>query len=192
MNLILIMVIGYAFGNICNAYLIGKIFLKKDVREYGSGNAGATNAIRAFGAKVGVLVFILDVTKGMVAVALGRYLEPTIGPYVAGFMAIIGHNWPIALKFKGGKGIATSIGVMLVINPVVSLISFAIGFSIAFFTRIVSLGSLVGVAIAPIVVIFMRPIDIRLLVFTVMLSSLAVFRHRGNITRLIKGQENKL
>ncbi len=184
--------IGYALGNISNAYLIGKVFLKKDVRKFGSGNAGATNAIRAFGAKVGIVVFIMDVLKGVLAVYFGRLIHPEIGHFLAGMFAIVGHNWPIILGFKGGKGIATSIGVMLMINPTVAMIGFVIGFGFAFFTRTVSLGSIIGVSIAPLIVIFIRPIDIRLLIFTLVLSALAIYRHRSNIVRLLKGQENKL
>src|SRR5665648_362245 len=113
MNILLICLIGYAIGNISNAYFIGKIFLNKDVRNFGSGNAGATNALRAFGAKIGILVFALDILKGVIAVLIGRYLDAETGQYFAGLMVIIGHNWPAILKFKGGKGIATSIGCLL-------------------------------------------------------------------------------
>lgn len=193
MNLLIICLIGYALGNISNAFIIGKLFLNKDVRDFGSGNAGATNALRAFGAKIGILVFILDIFKGVIAVILGRYLNPEVGQYFAGLFVIIGHNWPIVLKFKGGKGIATSIGVIFVINPVVSLVCFVIGISIAFFTRLVSLGSLAGIILVPIViVIFFRPININFLIFSIILAAMAIFRHRSNILRLIKGEENKL
>jgi glycerol-3-phosphate acyltransferase PlsY len=192
MRLFVAALIGYMIGNVSNAYLIGRIFLKKDVRNYGSGNAGATNALRAFGAKVGIVVFLLDVLKGIIAVYVGNRISPEIGGYIAGISVIAGHNWPATLKFKGGKGIATSIGVMLMINPILSLICFTVGLLIAIITRTVSLGSLIGVAIAPIIILFFKPIDYRLLLFTLILSSMAVFRHRENIARLVKGQENKL
>ncbi|MDP3387882.1 MAG: glycerol-3-phosphate 1-O-acyltransferase PlsY, partial [Eubacteriales bacterium] len=159
MKLFIVALIGYMIGNISNAYLIGRIFLKKDVRNYGSGNAGATNALRAFGAKVGIVVFLLDVLKGIIAVYIGNRINPEFGGFVAGIAVIAGHNWPATLKFKGGKGIATSIGVMLMINPLLSLICFAVGLSIAIITRTVSLGSLIGVAIAPIIIFFFRPVD---------------------------------
>lgn len=193
MKYLIIIFIAYALGNISNAYLIGKVFLKKDVRNYGSGNAGATNAIRAFGVKIGILVFLGDLLKGVAAVLIGRFIEPTYGPYIAGIFLIIGHNWPAALKFKGGKGIASSIGVMLVINPVLSLICFAVGITIAYLTKIVSIGSLIGVSIAPIVaLIFFRPLEKGFFIFTLVLSFMAIFRHRENIKRLIKGEEKKL
>ncbi len=179
-------------GNFSSAIIIGKIFLKKDVRDYGSGNAGATNAVRAFGAKVGLVVFLLDVLKGVLAVVIGKYIEPALGQYFAGIFVIMGHNWPAALKFKGGKGIATSIGVMLPINPVVALICVAVGLTLIVLTRIVSIGSIAGVVLAPVVVlVFARPVDTKILVLTCALSAMAIFRHRSNISRLFKGEENK-
>lgn len=179
-------------GNFSSAIIIGKIFLKKDVRDYGSGNAGATNAVRAFGAKVGLVVFLLDVLKGVLAVVIGKYIEPALGQYFAGIFVIMGHNWPAALKFKGGKGIATSIGVMLPINPVVALICVAVGLTLIALTRIVSIGSIAGVILAPVVVlVFTRPVDTKILVLTCALSAMAIFRHRSNISRLFKGEENK-
>jgi acyl phosphate:glycerol-3-phosphate acyltransferase len=192
MEIIFASIIGYLIGNISNAYLMGKILLRKDVREYGSGNAGATNALRAFGVKIGIAVFILDILKGILAVYIGRRLNPEAGQYFAGIFAIAGHNWPIMLKFKGGKGIATSIGVMLMINPFVSGICFIIGISLAFFTKIVSIGSIAGVVLAPVVVIFFKPLNINLLIFTLVLSGMAIYRHKENIKRLIEGRENKL
>jgi glycerol-3-phosphate acyltransferase PlsY len=116
MKYILLTIISYFIGNISFAYILGKIFAKKDVREYGSGNAGATNAFRTFGKKVGALVFLGDVLKGVAAVLLGRYLGGQTGAYIAGAFVIIGHNWPVLLSFKGGKGVATTIGVMLFVN----------------------------------------------------------------------------
>jgi len=190
---VIIIVIAYALGNISNAYLVGKVFLNKDVRKFGSGNAGATNAIRAFGLKIGILVFLGDLLKGVAAVLIGRYIEPIYGQYIAGIFLIIGHNWPAVLKFKGGKGIASSIGVMLVINPILSLICFVVGITIAFCTKIVSIGSLIGVSIAPIIaIIFFRPLEKSFFVFTMIISLMAIFRHKENILRLVKGEEKKL
>jgi glycerol-3-phosphate acyltransferase PlsY len=190
---IIIILISYLIGNISNAYFIGKIFLKKDVREYGSGNAGATNAIRAFGFKIGILVFIGDLLKGVLATYISYKIDPVYGQYIGGLSLIIGHNWPAVLKFKGGKGIASSIGVMLFINPYLSLICFIVGLSIAALTKIVSIGSLIGVSLAPVIaIIFFRPLEKEFLIFTILLSLMAIFRHKENIVRLIKGEEKKL
>lgn len=193
MNYILIAIISYLLGNLSFAFILGKVLMKKDVREYGSGNSGATNAIRAFGAKVGVMAFAGDVLKGVAAVMIGKMLLGEMGGYLAGIFVIIGHNWPVLLNFKGGKGVAATIGVMLMISPLVSLICFIIGLSIAFFTRMVSLGSIVGMALAPLaVLIFVRPFNISLFVFCLFVSSMSIYRHKENIKRILKGKENKL
>jgi len=193
MNYIIIVIISYLLGNLSFAYILGKFVMKKDVRDYGSGNSGTTNAIRAFGAKIGVWVFIGDTLKGVVAVLIGKAIIGDIGGYLAGVFVIIGHNWPALLNFKGGKGVATSAGVMLTINPFVSLICFAIGLTIALTTRMVSLGSIIGMSLAPIVIlIFVRPFDLQLFVFCTLIVSMSIYRHKENIKRLIAGKENKL
>jgi len=169
-----------------------KIFAKKDVREYGSGNAGATNAFRTFGKKVGALVFLGDVLKGVAAVLLGRYLGGQTGAYIAGAFVIIGHNWPVLLSFKGGKGVATTIGVMLFVNAKLTLICVIIGVVIIVITRTVSLGSISGMGLAPFVaLIFIRPLTIDFFLFTVFLAGMSIYRHKDNIKRLVKGNENK-
>jgi glycerol-3-phosphate acyltransferase PlsY len=193
MKYFIIALIGYILGNISFAYLLGKLIMKKDVRNYGSGNAGTTNAIRAFGKKIGILVFIGDVLKGVVAVILGRLIAGQAGAYLGGAFAIVGHNWPVLLGFKGGKGVATTVGVMLFINPFLTFICFIIGLAIAALTRLVSLGSIIGMALAPLAaIIFVRPFDFKLLLFCLFISSMSIFRHKENIKRLIKGNENKL
>ncbi|MBP1924893.1 glycerol-3-phosphate acyltransferase PlsY [Sedimentibacter acidaminivorans] len=193
MNYIIIVIISYLIGNLSFAYILGKFILKKDVREYGSGNSGTTNAIRAFGAKIGVWVFVGDVLKGVIAVLIGKTISGEIGGYIAGAFVIIGHNWPVLLNFKGGKGVATTVGVMLTINIFVTLICFAIGLTIAFATRMVSLGSIIGMSLAPIVIIiFVRPFNTQLFVFCLSIVLLSIYRHKENIKRLISGKENKL
>ena len=192
MKYIFIAIISYFIGNISFAYILGKILTNKDVREFGSGNAGTTNAIRAFGKKVGVMVFLGDVLKGVVAVLLGSYFAGQTGAYIAGAFAIIGHNWPVLLNFRGGKGVATTIGVMVFVNFYLTLICVIFGVIIIIFTRTVSLGSIFGMAVAPLVaIILIRPLTIDLLVFTIFVASMSIYRHKDNIKRLIKGNENK-
>lgn len=193
MDKLIIIIITYFIGNISFAYVLGKIFMKKDIRNYGSGNAGTTNAIRVFGPKLGITAFIGDLLKGVFAVYIGLKINPDIGKYLAGISVIIGHNWPVTMNFKGGKGVATSIGVMLIVNPLVSLICFGIGFPIAFITRTVSLGSIIGMILAPFVVfLFVKPFDKAFFAFTIVLVIMAIYRHKSNIGRLIKGEEKKL
>ena len=192
MKYILLTIISYFIGNISFAYILGKIFAKKDVREYGSGNAGATNAFRTFGKKVGALVFLGDVLKGVAAVLLVRYLGGQTGAYIAGAFVIIGHNWPVLLSFKGGKGVATTIGVMLFVNAKLTLICVIIGVVIIVITRTVSLGSISGMGLAPFVaLIFIRHLTIDFFLFTVFLAGMSIYRHKDNIKRLVKGNENK-
>jgi len=193
MKLLLAAIIAYLIGNISFSLLIGKLFFKKDVRNYGSGNAGTTNMIRAFGAKIGVITFIGDALKGMLAAYIGKLLGGMDGCYIAGLMVIVGHNWPVFMKFKGGKGVATTVGVMLYVLPIPSFICFVIGVSIAFFTRIVSIGSLIGVGLSPIaILLFVRPFDVKLLIFSAIYTAMCLFKHRGNIVRLIRKEERKL
>lgn len=193
MKYFIIALISYFLGNISFAYILGKLFVKKDVRDFGSGNAGATNAIRAFGKKIGIMVFIGDVLKGVIAVIIGRSIGDQTGAYIAGAFAIIGHNWPVLLNFKGGKGVATTIGVMVFVNPFLTLICVVFGVIIIIITRTVSLGSILGMASAPIVAIaFVRPFDLELFIFCMFIASMSIFRHKSNIKRLLEGRENKL
>ncbi|WP_326909305.1 glycerol-3-phosphate 1-O-acyltransferase PlsY [Sedimentibacter sp. MB31-C6] len=193
MNYFIIAIISYFLGNLSFAYILGKLLVRKDVREYGSGNSGATNAIRTFGKKIGVMVFIGDVLKGVIAVYIGNGIGGEIGCYLAGICVIIGHNWPVLLKFKGGKGVATTIGVVLIINPFVTFICFVIGILIAIFTRIVSIGSIIGMSLAPIVILlFVRPFNVQLFIFGLIIASMSIYRHKENIKRLLQGKENKL
>lgn len=192
MKYILIGIISYLLGSISFAYILGKLILKKDVRNYGSGNAGATNAIRSFGKKIGVMVFMGDFLKGVIAVILGRSLGGQIGAYIGGAFAIIGHNWPVFLNFKGGKGVATTIGVMALVDFHLTLICVIIGIIIIIFTRTVSIGSILGMAFAPIAaILFVRPFDTILLLFCLFISSMSIYRHKDNIKRIINGNENK-
>lgn len=193
MNYIIIALISYFLGNISFAYILGKLFTKKDVRDYGSGSAGATNALRTFGKKIGIMVFVGDVLKGIIAVIIGRNLGGQTGAYIAGAFAIIGHNWPVLLGFKGGKGVATTIGVMIFVHPYLTLICVALGVIIIIATRTVSLGSIFGMALAPIVaIIFVKPFDLGLFVFCIFIASMSIYRHKSNIKRLLEGKENKL
>ena len=155
-----IIILSYFIGNFSSAYILGKIFKNKDIRSYGSGNAGATNALRVFGPKLGLVAFILDILKGIIAVNIGNLLLGYNGAIIASVFVVVGHNWPLFLKFKGGKGIATSLGVMLYLHLPTALICIAIGVFIIYKTRYVSLGSITAAALVPILGIFLkRPFD---------------------------------
>lgn len=193
MKIIFTIGISYLIGCFSSAYLIGKFIKKIDIRGFGSGNAGATNALRVMGLQLGALTFIFDIMKGIIAVLVGRKLMGDNGALLAGFFAVIGHNWPIFIKFKGGKGVATSIGVLLMLNFTTFLISAFIGIIIVLITRYVSLGSLLFLWSTPIIYLILnREINKEFLILTFLLAILSLFRHKDNIKRLREGKENKI
>lgn len=202
----------YLIGSINTSVIISKLIFKKDIREEGSGNAGATNMLRTHGKGMGVITLLLDAFKGVLCVLLanfiGRmmtveanqalltYLVPSF-KFIGGLFAVIGHNFPVYFGFKGGKGVATSLGVMLMLNWKVGLIVLAFALVIMIVTRYVSLGSiLAAVLYIAVDVSYMAFSEQRLfwpeLLFTVLMAALLIFRHRSNIARLKNGTENKL
>lgn len=192
MKFLLIAVIAYLIGNISFSLIISKVFFKDDVRKHGSGNAGSTNMIRAFGFKIGVITFIGDLLKGMLAAYIGKLIAGVDGAYVAGILVVAGHNWPAFMNFKGGKGVATTIGMLFVIIPWITLICFIIGLTIAFAGRIVSIGSLIGVVLSAIVAISRHYDEPKLVLFALIYAGMCLFTHRQNIKRLLRGEEKKL
>ena len=190
MKYVLVSIIAYLMGNIATAYLVSRAFGKIDIREHGSGNSGSTNVFRVLGAKPAVIVFLGDVLKGTAAVLIGRYLGGSYGEILAGIFVVAGHNWPILLGGKGGKGIATTIGLMLPIDPLMVVLILIVGIIVIITTRYVSLASIVGVTIYPIaMIITQKPLEY--IIFSLVLSSVAIFKHRSNIERLLKGTESK-
>jgi len=190
MKYVLVSIIAYLMGNIATAYLVSRAFGKIDIREHGSGNSGSTNVFRVLGAKPAVIVFLGDVLKGTAAVLIGRYLGGSYGEILAGIFVVAGHNWPILLGGKGGKGIATTIGLMLPIDPLMVVMILIVGIIVIITTRYVSLASIVGVTIYPIaMIITQKPLEY--IIFSLVLSSVAIFKHRSNIERLLKGTESK-
>lgn len=193
MRIVITIIIAYLLGSFSPAYFLGKLLNKTDIREYGSGNAGSTNALRVFGKKIAILTLIMDVLKGIAAVLLGVYIMGINGSYIAGLFVVLGHNWPVFLNFKGGKGIATSLGVLFILNWKLGLICLIIGLTFIVLSKYVSLGSIMASLSAPIVsYILVGTIDDYLFLTTLVLAILSLYRHRANINRLIKGKENKL
>jgi glycerol-3-phosphate acyltransferase PlsY len=189
---IIIFILCYLIGNFNAAYIYGKITKKTDIRQHGSGNAGTTNAIRVMGMKAGLIVFISDFLKGLAAVLLAGVLSDGKYAYaIAALAVIIGHNWPMFLKFKGGKGIATLIGTYTIIAPVPLLIALALAFIIIYFTKWVSLASLCGIYSIVIMLLITQGLSIST-VLTLVIAVMSTFQHRQNIKRIIKGQENKI
>lgn len=195
MSFLVIILVSYFLGAIPFAYIMTRLITGKDVRSYGSGNVGATNAARMLGFKYGALVAILDVLKGILAVTIAKTLLPVDAPtyylLLAALTVIIGHNWSVFLKFSGGKGVATTFGVILSLYPLVFLIFLLIWVSLVLITRYVSLASIVSAMIVP-VIVYLRTANIYHLLFTLLFAALIVFRHSSNIKRLIKGNESKM
>lgn len=188
-------VVSYLLGSVSFSIVIAKWVKGIDIRQHGSGNAGATNTIRVLGKGPGLTVFFLDIAKGVVAVLIGRWLGPAeYGDWTAvicGLLAIVGHNWPIWFRFKGGKGIATTVGVMATLAFLPALFAGLIAILIIALTRYVSLGSLLFAALTPVFIVLIHN-SLPLLSVSLVLCLFAFFRHRTNIVKLIQGTENKL
>jgi len=185
--------ISYLIGCFSSAYFLGKMSKNIDIRSYGSGNAGATNALRVLGKKMGALTFVLDILKGVIAVFIGQIILGFNGSLLASLFVVLGHNFPAFLGFKGGKGIATSLGALLILNWQTGLICLIIGVVFIVITKYVSLGSIMATISAPIVIVFTSDsIDKYLYLTTLLLAFLSIFRHKTNIIRLFKGKESKL
>lgn len=188
MEVILTLIISYLVGSISGSFLLGKYFLHKDVRKFGSGNAGTTNAIRVFGMKIGVLTFLIDMLKGsLVAFFLMKYNRDYL--FLGILFAIIGHDYPFYMNFKGGKGIATTFGAFFVINPIWTGASFLILLLIAKFSGYVSVGSLVFLILNFLSQILTANLYKNELIILIFITILGFVRHRSNIKRLINRNE---
>jgi len=188
----LLIVISYLVGSISFSIVIAKLFKGIDIRSHGSGNAGATNTLRVLGVGPAILVLVLDLLKGMGSVLLAGALSDQLWlPIICGLAAMIGHNWPIWFKFKGGKGIATAIGVLVTLAFIPALIAGVIAILSIVITRYVSLGSLIFTFLTPIFVLIVH-FNWPNFIGTLIICIFAFIRHRSNIVKLMNGTENKL
>jgi glycerol-3-phosphate acyltransferase PlsY len=182
--------IAYLLGSMPFGYWIGRL-RGVDLRAEGSGNTGATNALRVLGRKLGVLVMALDIGKGTVAVLIAAQLGGTGTEVLAATAAVIGHAFPVFLSFKGGKAVATGAGAMLGLAPITAVIAFAVWLVVIAVTRYVSVASLIAAVLFPILaIVFDRPWPV--IAFTLAAASFVFWRHRANIARLRAGTENRL
>lgn len=195
---ILWLVLSYVIGSIPSGLVIGKLFFHTDPRLYGSHNTGATNSYRIFGKAGGAAVLIMDLCKGLLGVYLGGLAAQAAFPHallygmiVGGLISIVGHSCSCFLRFKGGKGVATGLGVILFLAPVPTLIVFLVWAVLVGLTRLVSLGSIVGAIVAPFIMyVWGEPMPV--VVLGVIAAILVVVRHKDNIVRLIQGKELKV
>lgn len=188
-------VIGYLMGNISSGYLVAKAFGLEDIRTHGSGNSGTTNVLRTLGWLPSVLTLAGDCLKGFLACLVGRALGGDLGMLIGGLCAILGHDFPVFMGFKGGKGIATSLGLIIAINPMMAVAELVVQIIAVAITRTMSIASLITTVAFPVLTIIMergRPNYPLFVGFSIAAAALALFGHRSNIDRLIKGKENTL
>ncbi len=190
---VFIIFLGYLAGSIPTGFWIGLVFYKKDIRKFGSGNIGATNAMRVLGKIPGVIALLVDVLKGFIPVFLTKYYlsDYPYLPLLVGVSAILGHLFSIFLLFKGGKGVATGTGVYLALAPIPTLIAGVIFLITAFSTRMVSVGSISAAITLAILTLFFYKNDIIFVIATFVIAILVVYKHRSNIQRIIRGEENR-
>lgn len=204
LNFILLLVISYLLGSIPTSFILGKMLRGIDIREHGSGNAGATNAYRVLGARPALVTVAIDISKGFVPVF---FLAPILGTgvglsliwvkIIAGLFAVAGHIWTIFLKFRGGKGVATGAGILLALAPMATLVGVIAFIVVTALTRYVSLGSICAACSIPITIgiqifVLKQAIAIELFYLGLILIVTVVVTHRSNIRRLLTGQERRL
>lgn len=192
LNYIIIAVIAYLLGSISFGMIVAKLKGGPNLREVGSKNTGATNVLRVMGVKTGLIVFVLDILKALIACIIGRCWMGLNGAMVAGIAVVIGHNWPCFFQFKGGKGVASTLAVMLMTFPVPAVICYVVAIVLIAATRYVSLGSITLAALFAVMVIATNWVNWLVIVWVIAISGLLIWRHHANIGRLLKGTENKL
>lgn len=211
--LVICMIIAYFLGNISPATILGK-FHGIDIKKAGSGNAGTTNALRVLGKKAAVITLIIDIGKGVLAVLLGRYVGAyyamqcidanlmnaesytaftnyvaNFGGICCGLMVFIGHIWPMLLKFKGGKGVATAFGVLVTLNPLMGLATLGVVAIVVLITRMVSAGSVCGAIALPFIAHFLMP---QFVLPGGVMAIIVIIKHRANIKRILNKTESRL
>lgn len=193
MKIILIITICYLLGSIPFGYIMGKLFKKVDIREFGSGNIGASNALRILGPSLASLVVIGDVGKGILSIYLVKYfnIDSSLILAIAGLAVICGHDWSLFLGLKGGKGIATTFGVVFALNPTISILALIIWGVVVITTRYVSLASIFAViSIFIFTILFKQPYEY--IIFSAIILILGIFKHKENIKRLKSKKERKI
>lgn len=188
---ILVLVVSYLLGCIQTGVIISGA-QHVDIRAHGSKSTGTTNVFRVLGAKASLVTFVGDVLKGVLACLLGLWLLGNTGASLAGIAVVLGHMYPIFYKFKGGKGVATSLGTSLVLNPLLGLILLAVSAVGIAITHVVSIFSIVSLVAFGLINPFLCKGDVAEIVYSIVLALLVVWAHRTNIKRLLSGTENKL
>ena len=202
---IIIAIIAYAIGSINFSVLISRKMAGFDVREKGSGNAGTTNMLRSVGKKAAIITLLCDILKGIVAIGIAliagnivKNVDKAVLVQIAGILVVVGHTFPIFFEFKGGKGVATSLGVIMMINWKIGLICLVFALAIMAFSKMVSMGSVGAAILFPVLTLFIdtnfivEASGMKYFIFSVILAAIVIFNHRANIQRIASGTENKL
>ncbi|MBE7706188.1 MAG: glycerol-3-phosphate 1-O-acyltransferase PlsY [Cyanobacteria bacterium SIG30] len=191
---VIMAILGYIIGSIPTGYIVVKVAKNEDIRTIGSGSTGATNVKRVMGKKWFFIVLLLDALKGATPVLIAKYLLPDnygITAVVAAIFVILGHSKSIFLNFSGGKSVASGVGTILALNPVAGLTIAVIWAFITYFSKYVSLGSIIALSLSPLIMWFFKS-PIAYIVYCLIGAIYIVYLHRENIQRLIKGEENKV
>ena len=202
---IIVAVLAYAIGSINFSVLISRKMAGFDVREKGSGNAGTTNVLRAVGLKAAIITLICDVLKGVIAVLIAFWIgnmsqtaDKALLIQIAGILVVVGHTFPIFFEFRGGKGIATALGVLLITNWKIGLICLVFAVVLIAITRMVSVGSMSAAVLFPVLTLFIgdnfivTQVGIKYFIYSLILAAFVIFNHRENIKRIMNGTENKI
>ena len=202
---IIIAIIAYAIGSINFSVIISRKLAGFDVREKGSGNAGSTNVLRSVGVKAALITLMCDILKGVVAILIAyllglivKNIDKALLVQIAGIFVILGHTFPVFFEFKGGKGVATSLGVLLMTNCQIGLICLVFALILIIATRMVSVGSIAAAVLFPVLTLFIRDyfiveaVGLKYFIYSIIIAALVIFNHRENIKRIMNGTENKL
>ena len=192
LNYIIVAVLAYLLGSISFGMIVAKLAGGPNLREVGSKNTGATNVLRVMGLKIGLIVFVLDILKALIACIIGRVWLGLNGAMLAGLAVVIGHNWPCFFQFKGGKGEASTLAVMLLTFPIPAIICYVVAIVLIATTKYVSLGSITLAALFAILVIATNWANWLVILWVLIIAGLLIWRHHANIGRLLHGTENKL
>lgn len=191
--------IAYFIGSVSFSVIFSRKFAGFDVRDKGSKNAGTTNVLRTVGTNVALLTLVCDILKGVVAILIAIFasmiwkdLDLDILKYLAGFFAILGHTFPIFFEFRGGKGVATALGVLITLNWKIGLICLIFAVILIAVTKMVSVGSILSAILYPILTVFMANISFVCVIISVLIALLVIFNHRENLKRIKNGTENKI
>lgn len=202
---IIIAIIAYAIGSINFSVILSKKIAGFDVREKGSGNAGSTNMLRAVGKKAAILTLVCDILKGVVSILIAflvgkivKDVDRALLVQIAGILVVVGHTFPIFFEFKGGKGVATSLGVLLMVNWKIGFICLTFALVIIIASKMVSMGSIGAAILFPVLTIFINEhyivsaSGLKYFIFSLILAIFVIFNHRENVKRILNGTENKL